>query len=83
MNVERYVPSVEDALRDYEDAEQERRYWANWCRVELREMAKVAPVNPCCDCLYMSADVEAASVALDMAFALASEERIRASIAWA
>lgn len=63
--VERYVPSVEDALDEYQ-----YHCWYSW-------VLGPGPMRERC-----ALNVEACSVALDMALALASEERIRASVAW-
>ena len=71
---EHLVPSVEDALEAYDaDASVMHCYRPNGSRSEWR-----AGIYH-----YACMQVEAASVRLDMAMALESERRIRASIAWA
>lgn len=71
MNVERYVPSVEDALRGYQLSAEAAGYCREYCQGNFEP-----------SCYELAAEVETISVLLDMANALASEERIRASVAW-
>lgn len=71
MTNEWLVPSVETAQREY------LRLWND---------SKFSGFMCCEECdgneeLHMAALIEAASVELDMALALASEERLRASVA--
>ena len=61
--------NVSDALERY-------HRWA-------RFLAIVAPCPRCCvACFHAATQADAASIALDMANASASDERIRAQIAW-
>lgn len=68
MSVDPMIPSVEDATLRYASA--------------CRDLMAVTDIDDCDDCLYISGHTEAVSVALDMANAHASDERIRASVAW-
>lgn len=77
--VDRLIPSVEEAEIAYQGAAMMRDIWRSFCE---------CPAYRCDGCRSSAVVVEAASVALDMALAAASDRRraeadeLRRSVAW-
>lgn len=77
--VDRLIPSVEEAQNTYQGTVEMHAIWRSFCE---------CPAYRCDGCRSSAAVVEAASVALDMANAQASDRRraeddeIRRSVAW-